>query len=121
MHPAKFSATTIRATAQRIASSWKQAGFIEGKVKNIRRQPAITPNIDAFALVLGYLNGARGESLFQTIWAKAIMLPERELRTLTHRAAMAGLLHYQHAGAITIIHFNHLFQALDIHGDNEQN
>lgn len=30
-HPNQYAANTLRSTAQNLASSWKQAGFIEGK------------------------------------------------------------------------------------------
>ena len=59
-HPNQYSANTRRSMAQNIASSWKQAGFIEGKVKNIRTQPEVTYRVACFAFLLAYINGVRG-------------------------------------------------------------
>jgi hypothetical protein len=61
LHQQKYSANTKKSMAQNIASSWKQAGFITGKVKNIRTQPEINYQVVTFALLLAYLNGLRGD------------------------------------------------------------
>ena len=60
-YPNRYTEITRRSIAKNIASSWKQAGFIIGKFKNIRTQPVISYNIVAFAFFLAYLNELRGE------------------------------------------------------------
>ena len=37
-HPNRFSPKTLRSVSQNVASSWKQAGYVLGKVKNIRTE-----------------------------------------------------------------------------------
>lgn len=115
-HPGKYSDATCRSTAQNIASSWKQAGFLEGKIKNLRAKPQLSSAIIAFALVLAYLSGLRGEQLLESLWMNALMLQEDEKRSLIHRAAVDGYLHYQYSGTITVIDFKELFQMLNIYG-----
>jgi hypothetical protein len=56
-HPNKYSHNTLRSLAKNLASSWKQAGFITGKVKNIRTQPEISYKVVAFAMFLSFLVG----------------------------------------------------------------
>src|SRR5262249_43660644 len=50
--PGRFQASTTLATAQRLASTWGQAGYLRGKVKKQRVKPHVTPIVTAFALVL---------------------------------------------------------------------
>lgn len=115
-HPDQYSNNTLRSTAQNIASSWKQAGFILGKVKNIRVQPEIDYSIAAFALFLGYLDNLRGEFLFNSKYTRALSIPESKLRDLAFEASKRDLLSYQYAGSVTTITFNQLFKILNING-----
>ena len=115
-HPKRFSEITSRSIAKNIASSWKQAGFILGKVKNIRVQPEIDYSVVAFALFLGYLDNLRGEFLFNSKYTRALSIPESKLRDLAFEASKRDLLSYQYAGSVTTITFNQLFKNLNING-----
>ena len=102
--------------AQNLASSWKQAGFITGKVKNIRTQPEINYLVLAFAFLLAYLNGIRGDFILKSDYVKALSLAERMSRSLATEAGKRDLLQYQFAGNVTSITFNNLLQKLNIDG-----
>jgi hypothetical protein len=115
-HPNKFSANTSRSVAQNIASSWKQAGYITGKVKNIRTQTTPSYLVVTLALQLSYLNGDRGDFILSSNWVKALGIEESQVRDLAFEAAKRDLLQYQYAGAVTTISFQKLFQKLGIHG-----
>jgi hypothetical protein len=115
-HPKKYTDNTRKSLAQNIASSWKQAGFILGKVKNIRVQPEIDYSVVAFALFLGYLDNLRGEFLFNSKYTRALSIPESKLRDLAFEASKRDLLSYQFAGSVTTITFNQLFKTLNING-----
>ncbi len=115
-HPKRFSEITSRSVAKNIASSWKQAGFILGKVKNIRVQPEIDYSVVAFALFLGYLDNLRGEFLFNSKYTRALSIPESKLRDLAFEASKRDLLSYQYSGSVTTITFNQLFKNLNING-----
>src|SRR5207248_11182140 len=69
-NPGRFQQTTLLATAQRLASTWTQAGFLRGKVTKRRSRPHVTPVLVAFALVLGYLCGVRGKLLLDSLWVR---------------------------------------------------
>ncbi|KAF0128494.1 MAG: hypothetical protein FD155_3236 [Bacteroidetes bacterium] len=113
-HPNRYSENTRRSLAQNIASSWKQAGFITGKTKNIRTQPPISYNILAFALFLAYLNGLRGEFILTSKWPKALSLSESKLRDLAVEASKRDVIQYQFAGGVTAISFSNLTNKLQI-------
>lgn len=113
-HPNRFTKNTLRSVAQNIASSWKQAGFITGKVKNIRTQPEISYKAVAFAFIMAYLNGLRGDFIWSGKWVKALCLNENQLRDLAIEASKRGLIHYQYAGNVSSITCQELFNKLEI-------
>lgn len=116
-HPQRYSANTLKSVAQNIASSWKQAGFILGKVKNIRIQPDITYRIATFAFLLAYLSGDRGEYIWNNRCVNALCLPESKLRELAIEGAKNDLMQYQHAGSVTAISFTALLNKIGIDGN----
>jgi len=88
LYPQKYSANTRRSMAQNIASSWKQAGFITGKVKNIRTQPEINYLVVTFAFFIAYLTGLRGDFHHKkATGCKALSLGEKTIRSLAIEAA----------------------------------
>lgn len=113
-HPNGYSANTLKSMAQNIASSWKQAGFITGKVKNIRTQPEIKPSVGAFAFLLAYLKGDRGDFIWNHIGVKALCLTESRLRELAIECSKRDLMQYQYAGSVTAISFNNLIDKIGI-------
>jgi hypothetical protein len=116
LYPNKYTPKTLLSLSQNIASSWKQSGHITGRYKNIRTK--VTPGYHAvtFALFLGYMDGLRGDFLFQPKWIKALDSTEKELKALAHAAAQRDLISFQSAGSVTVINFNLLIQKLNIHG-----
>ena len=113
-HPGRFTDKTRLSVAQNIASSWKQAGFITGRVKNIRTQPVITYQVVAFAFVLAYFHKQRGDFILSSKWSKALCLGYLQLRELALEAAKRDLLQYHYAGNVTSISFSNLFNKLGI-------
>lgn len=118
-HPNQYSANTRRSLAQNIASSWKQAGFIEGKVKNIRIQPEVTYRVACFAFLLAYLNGDRGDFIWGSISVNALCLFESKLRELAIECAKKDLMQYQYAGSVTVINFTNLLNKIGINGNTD--
>jgi hypothetical protein len=118
-HPNQYSANTRRSLAQNIASSWKQAGFIEGKVKNIRVQPEVTYRVACFAFLLAYLNGDRGDFIWGSIGVNALCLFESKLRELAIECAKKDLMQYQYAGSVTVINFTNLLNKIGINGNTD--
>ena len=114
LYPERYAGTTLLSAAQNLASSWKQAGVLEGKVRSIKKEPPHSALLTAFALLMGYLDGARGGQLFATPYALALMATERAIHEYAHRSALHGYLHYQHLGGVTVVSFDALFQSLNL-------
>ena len=58
--------------ARNAASSWAQAGHLEGRVRKIRRPVVATPGAAAMALWLGEMEGRAGLSLLDSDWAAVL-------------------------------------------------
>lgn len=116
-HPNQYSKVTRRSIGKNLASSWKQAGFIQGKVKNIRSQPEITYRVACFAFLLAYLNGKRGEFIWSSIGVSALCLQESKLRELALECARKDFMQYQYAGSVTAISFTNLLNKIGINGN----
>ena len=106
--PDRFKLAIRRGVARRAASSWTQAGFQAGRTRKFRRHPLATPACAAYALVLGYLQGARGPGLFTTLWARLLDGHAEQLRELAAEASRRDWLNYRHAGGITDVRFPQL-------------
>ena len=104
-HPRNYSENTRLSSAQNIASSWKQAGYIEGRVKNIRVKAIHDFYTVSFALLLSFLNGDRGDYILSSNWVKALALSTDELRFLIKEASNRDLLYYKFGGNVTVISF----------------
>ena len=113
-HPNQYSAATRGSIARNIASSFKQAGFLEGKVKSIRVQPEITYRNACFAFLLAYLSGDRGDFIWNNIGVKSLCLNESKLRELAIECTKRDLMQYQFAGGVTAIAFTNLLNKIGI-------
>jgi len=117
IHPNQYSQNTRKSMAQNIASSWKQAGFIRGKVKNIRTQSEISYRVACFAFLLAWLKGDKGDFIWNSIGVKSLCMSESRLRELAVECAKKDLIQYQYAGSVTSIGFNNLLNKIGIDGN----
>jgi hypothetical protein len=104
-YPKRFQASTALATAQRLASSWAQAGYLAGKVKKKRSRPTVTPVVAAFAVLLGYLCGLRGKLLLDSAWTRLLDRSPADFADLVIEASRQGWLNYKAAGSVVEITF----------------
>jgi len=104
-HPARYRPTTLHSTAQNLASSWTQAGYLTGKVNKCRSQPAVTPQVATYSLVLAYLCGFRGKLLLESFWAGLLDRTPAELMDLAIEASRQGWLCLKAAGSVVEITF----------------
>ena len=110
---------TALATAQRLASSWTQAGYLTGKVNKKRTRPVVTPVVVTFALLLGYLCGLRGKMLLDTVWTRMLDRTPAEIADLAAEASRQGWMNYKAAGSVVEITFPGLLTPQEEKASNE--
>lgn len=110
----RFTEITLHSAAKNIASSWKQAGYIKHKMRNIRVavNPAYTTVL--FALYLGKMNGLAGEKLLKSEWVQVLELSDSKIKGLVAEAAMKELISYKHGGGVVAINFDKLINQINL-------
>ena len=103
--PGRFGPTTLKSTAQNLASSWTQAGYLTGKLNKKRTRPVVSPVVVTFALLLGYLCGSRGKMLLDTIWTRMLVRTPAEITDLAMDASKQGWMTFKAAGSVFEITF----------------
>lgn len=102
---ARFNPSTLHKIARNAAASWTQSGHLTGKSVKLRSKPQVTAANTTYALLLGYLSGARGLLLFSTFWSRLLDAPEHTLHELAKDASARGLLNYRNVGNIVEVDF----------------
>ncbi len=113
--PGAYKESTRQTTAQKIASSWAQSGHLRAvkATKKVRARVHPTPAAATYALLLGHLEGARGHSLFETLWAQVLDQPKSHLFDLAATASQHGLLEFRNAGGVIEVSFHQLLRPFD--------
>ena len=113
--PDVYNESTLAKIGRNTFSSWEQTGHLEpgAKHEKIRRRPVCTPSTTAYALLLGHLEGVRGEALFDTFWARVLDQPRSHLIDLAAVASQRSLIDFRHSGGITEVGFTELLRPLE--------
>src|SRR5262249_9784269 len=119
-YPGRFQPTTLHSTAQNLASSWAQAGLLRGVVTKRRSQPLITPVVAAYALLLGYLGGLRGQRLLDSTWTRLLDRPPAAISDLAVEASKLGWLRYKMTGSVVEVTFPGLLTPAEERACREQ-
>ncbi|MCP4578933.1 MAG: hypothetical protein GY846_21875 [Deltaproteobacteria bacterium] len=118
--PGRFSKATLKSTAQNINASWTKSGHLQGRVKKIRSQPKATPGSVSYALLLGYLNGIRGESIFKTEYAKLLDCSFERSIELAIEASGKGWIVLKRLGSVIEVLFPNLLSQQEMEWVREQ-
>lgn len=103
--PGRFNTSTRDKIARNVRSSWTQSGHLSGHYEKTRVQPTVTPVTAAYALLLGYFAGIRGQRLFDTFWVRVLDVDVPTLHQLLLEASRRSWLTYRNAGGIVDIDF----------------
>jgi hypothetical protein len=104
-NPGRFSRATLKSAAQNVASSWTQAGHLTGRVKKIRSRAVATSASTAYALLLGFLTGTRGESLLRTDYAKVLDCSFEKIVEYAEIASRKGWIVFKRVGNVVEVLF----------------
>jgi len=118
--PGRFSPTSLPKIARMTGSSWTQSGHLEGRYNKVRSHPSVTPSAAAYALLLGYLEGHRGNQVFDTFWTRVLDVSPGQLHDLAQEASRRGLLVYRNAGGIVEVTFDAVLNEEELERAHEQ-
>jgi len=104
----RLSESTLDKVVRNAASSWTQSGHLKGRGRKVRQTVTPTAVTTAFALLLGYLAGKRGATLFGSLWAQVLDSPVGELMHLATDARRLGFLDMSQSGGVVDVAFSRL-------------
>jgi len=97
---------TLDKVVRNTASSWTQSGHLDGRSRKKRRMIQPTAGSVAFALMLGYMLGLRGRTLFESLFSRVLDRDENALTFLAMDAKRLGLLDIKSGGGMTVVAFD---------------
>lgn len=106
--PGRFSMATLKSIAQNINSTWTKTGHLQGRAVKVRTKPSPTTGSVAYALLLGYLTGARGQMLFQTEYMNLLECQPGQALTLAEEASRKSWLVMKRVGDVIEVQFPNL-------------
>lgn len=117
--PDSYGAATLAKVGRNTFSSWEQTGHLKDAdlpATKVRTRANCRPADVAYALLLGHLTGARGQGLFETLWARALDQPPSHLLDLASTASQHGMLEMRHAGGVIEVGFRELLRPFETEG-----
>lgn len=113
--PTSYGESTLKKIGRNTFSSWEQTGHLEsrGRSVKLRRHARCQPANVAFALLLGHLQGHRGEALLRTIWTEILDEPESRIRDLAVIASQQGMIDLRDSGGVLQVSFSALLRPFE--------
>lgn len=110
--PDSYRQSTLDKIGRNTASSWEQAGHLTAESRYVKRRvrAASRPANAALALLLGHLEGVRGEPLFSTLWTRLLDTPKGHLVDLAFAASQRGFIEFRNAGGVIEVGFKELLR-----------
>lgn len=102
----RLNPETLDKVVRNVASTWTQSGHLMGRARKTRRRVEPTPLSTAFALMLGYMLGLRGERLFESAWCRVFDATFDELVFAAMDAKRTGYIELKHAGSVIDVGFS---------------
>lgn len=96
----RLNNSTLDKVARNAASSWSQAGHLEGRVRKIRQPVRPTAGPLAAALWMGSLEGLAGEQLLACRWTQVLDKQGEALVPLALEAKQLGLIQARIGGGV---------------------
>lgn len=120
IEPGRFSKATLKSTAQNINSTWTKSGHLNGRARKIRTPATPTAGSISYALLLGYLTGARGQSLFRTEYIKLLDCTFDKAIELAEEASRKGWIVFKRVGDVIEVLFPNLINQEEMEWLREQ-
>jgi hypothetical protein len=109
-YPGSYGDAVANKVGRNAASSWTQSGHLAGRTGKTRAQAVCRPPAVAYALLLGHLEGAAGEGLFESFWARVLNAPLGVLHDQAFAASQRGWIEFRLGGGVTDVGFSLLLR-----------
>ena len=119
--PRRYSPGKLASNAKNLNSTWTQSGHLIGRSQKKRAKPTPTAGSVSYALLMGYLNGERGMSLFQTEFTKLLDCTVEEAIELAQESARKGWIVLKRIGNVIEVAFPKLITEQEAEWLREQN
>ncbi len=109
----RLNEPTLDKVVRNALSSWTQSGHLRGWSRKIRQSVTATPAATAFALLIAYGTGRRGQRLFGSPWVAVLDADPSQLLELALDARRLGLLGLKQSGSMMDVSFPNALTAHD--------
>ena len=96
-------------------------GHLAGRVRKVRARAVATPGAVSVALLLGYVSGLRGESLFKSDYTKMLDCSFERTIELAEDASRRGWISLKRVGQVVEVLFPNLITAQEMEWLREPN
>jgi hypothetical protein len=120
IEPGRFSKATLKSTAQNTNATWTKSGHLVGRARKIRTPTIPTAGSVSYALLLGYLSGARGQNLFHTEYIKLLDCSFDKAIELAEEASRKGWIVFKRVGDVIEVLFPNLVNQEEMEWLREQ-
>jgi hypothetical protein len=103
--PGRFSKGALNSTARNLKASWTKSGHLSGRGKKFRVRAVASSGSVSYALLLGYLSGLRGKSLFESEFMKLLDCPIGEAMEMADTSARNGWIIFKRLGDVVEVLF----------------
>ena len=113
--PTSYAESTLAKIGRNTFSSWEQSGHLRDAKRTTKQRTRADcrPANVVYALLLGYLQGVRGQALFDTLWARVLDQPRSHLFDLAAAASQQGMLEMRQAGGVVDVTFHELLRPFE--------
>jgi hypothetical protein len=101
----RFSKATLESSVRNVLASLSKTGHISGRVNKIRSRAKATSGSVSYALLLGYLCGERGQSLFETEYTRLLDCTFETMVELAEDASRSGWIVFKHMDTFFEVRF----------------
>jgi len=120
LYPGRFSRVTCETVAQHIDATLTDSKHLVGRAVKKRSKAVATAGATGYALLLGYLEGARGTGLFKTDYARLLDCSRERAVELACDASAHGWIVFKHIADVYDVSFPSLLTAQEMEWVHEQ-
>lgn len=114
VYPERFSDVMRASLGRNLRSSWTQSRHLTGHRNKVRTRVVPSAGSVAYTLLLGYLTGVRGVSLFQTEYAKLLDCSFEKMVEHAEEASRKGWIVFKRVGNVVEVLFPSIINAQEM-------